>query len=131
MASRDHLMKVATEISKYLNAFGLAFKTYNESEFDEMIKVVASPGTKITSQGTAEQFSTMLLERGFVIFPSIGATTDGYVRVIRASSLTNNLLTAFRYPGANGDAELAKLLNVLRSHRHPGDGDEPGPSSVN
>jgi hypothetical protein len=131
MASRDHLMKVATEISKYLNAFGLAFKTYNESELDEMIKVIAGPGTKITSPQTAEQFSTMLLERGFVIFPSIGGTTDGYVRVIRANSLTNNLLTAFRYPGANGDAELAKLLNILRSRRHGGDVEESGPGPAN
>ena len=29
----------------------------------------------------------------------IGETRDGYVRVIRPSSLTNNLLNAFLYPG--------------------------------
>jgi len=118
-------MAVAAEISKYMNAFHLAFKTYNTAQFDEMIAAIAGSGQKVTAQGTAEEFQATLLQRGFVIFPAIGETKDGYVRVIRASSLTNNFLNAFLYPGANGDAELARLLRVLRSRRRDEIQDEP------
>jgi hypothetical protein len=129
MPSTDQLMTVAAEISKYMNAFGLAFKTYNGSEFDTMIEAVAGAGQKITSRGTAEQFAGMLLQRGFIIFPAIGATTDGYVRVIRAGSLTSNLLNALQYPGPNGDAQLARLLKTLRSRRIAGEEEEPTESN--
>jgi hypothetical protein len=130
MPSSDQLIEVATQIAKFMNAFGLAFKTYNISEFDEMIQAVAGEGQRITSHGTAEQFTTMLVDRGFVIFPGIGSATDGYVRVIRAGSLVSNLLTAFRYPGPNGDAELARLLRALRARRVAGDEEEEPATST-
>ena len=49
-------MKVATEISNHMNAFRLAFKTYDTSDFDEMMKTVAGPGTKITGDSGADEF---------------------------------------------------------------------------
>lgn len=116
MANRDHYMTVAQEISKYMNAFGLAFKTYNISEFDNMIKAVANDGARVTGEDTSRQLQNALLERGFTVFPSImdADAEDGYVRVIRTNSIVSNLLNAFRYVGPSGDTELAKLLTQIK-----------------
>jgi hypothetical protein len=104
-----------------MNAFRLAFKTYNVSEFNEMIKVVAGGGGRVTGADTSEQLRQALLEGGFVIFPAIADAEDGYVRVIRANSIVGNLLNAFRYVGQNGDEELAKLLSILKRRTRPDD----------
>ena len=117
MPTRDHYMTVARQIADYLNAFRLAFKTYKVSELDEMMSAVAGAGSRISTETSAADFSNLLLERGFSIFPSITDTADGYVRVIRANSIVANLLSALRYPGADGDAELARLLRTLTRRR--------------
>jgi len=114
-------MKVAKQIADHLNAFRLAFKTYKVSDFDEMIKTVAGAGSRISTGTNAQDFSTILQERGFLIFPAITDTPDGYVRVFRANSVIANLLSAFRYPGADGDVQLANLLITLQSRRRPDD----------
>ncbi len=121
MPTRDHYMTVAQQISSYLNAFGLAFKTYNLTQLDEMVSAVAGPGARVSSQETAEKFQQVLLERGFVIFPAIADAEDGYVRIIRANTIVGNLLNAFRYVGPNGDQELAHLLTALKRRHRPDD----------
>ncbi len=121
MPSKSDYMKVATQIANYLNAFHLAFKTYKVSDFDEMIKVVAGGGARISTGTSGQDFANILQERGFLIFPSIADSADGYVRVFRANSVIANLLSAFRYPGADGDAQLASLLNTLQGRRRPDD----------
>jgi len=129
MASRDHYMAVATQISSYMNAFRLAFKTYNVAEFDEMLKAVAGDGARSTGERTSSDLEAALLQRGFVVFPTIASSEDGYVRVIRASSLINNLLNAFRYPGPNGDSELARLLRTVRRRQIDDDLDSESAAS--
>jgi hypothetical protein len=114
MASRDDYMKVARQIAEYCNSFRLAFKTYQISEFDAMMKAIAGEGGRVSSGDNAELLQAVLLERGFMVFPSINESEDGYVRVIRTGTLVANLLGAFRYVGPNGDAELADLLNHLK-----------------
>ena len=90
-----------------------------------MIKSLAGPGARISTDKTAEEFEKTLLERGFLVFPSISANEDGHVRIIRANSITANLLSAFRYPGEYGDAELARLLRALQNRRRPDDMSAP------
>ena len=114
-------MKVAKQISDYMNSFGLAFKTYKVDAFDGMIKVVAGGGARISSPKSASEFSGILQERGFLIFPSIDESSDGYVRVFRANSVIASLLSAFRYPGSDGDGQLASLLTTLQKRRRPDD----------
>jgi len=122
LPSRDNYMSVARQIADYLNAFGLGFKTYRVSELDDMVKAVAGPGARVTGGGDAsEQLENALLQRGFLLFPPIGESEDGYVRVIRSNTIIGNLLNAFRYPGANGDTELARLLRALKSRHRPDD----------
>jgi hypothetical protein len=120
-------MKVAKQIAEYLNAFGLAFKTYKVSDFDDMIKAVAGGGARISTGTAAQEFTGMLQERGFLIFPAIADSTDGYLRVFRANSVIANLLSAFRYPGADGDAQLGSLLRTLQLRRRPDDLTSPDP----
>jgi len=110
-------MAVARQVSEYLNAFGLAFKTYKISDLDGMIKAVAGEGARISTEKTADEFEKFLLERGFLVFPAIADNQDGVIRVIRANSITANLLSAFRYPGQYGDGELARLLKALQNRR--------------
>lgn len=121
MPAKADYMKVAKQISDYMNAFHLAFKTYTVSNFDEMMKAVAGGGARISSDKSAAEFTTLLGERGFLIFPPIEESVDGYVRVFRANSVIANLLSAFRYPGADGDAQLASLLSTLQNRRRPDD----------
>lgn len=110
----NRYMKVANQIAKYMNAYGLAFKTYKVSDFDEMIKAEAGGGARISSAGNAKEFTAILQERGFGIFPAIEDSPDGYVRVLRSNTVIANLLSAFRYPGADGDEQLASLLRTLQ-----------------
>ena len=118
MATRDNYMTVVRQIVDYMNAFKLAFKTYAIADLDNMMKTSAGEGGRVSTQSNSEIFESCLSERGFVIFPSISNNQDGYIRIYRASSLIGNLLTAFRYPGQNGDNELARLLTTLqRKHR--------------
>ena len=63
----------------------------------------------------------MLQERGFIVYPAIADATDGYVRVFRANSVVTNLLSAYRYPGQDGDTQLASLLRALQNRRRPDD----------
>ena len=121
MPSKADYMKVAKQISDYMNSFGLAFKTYKVDDFDGMIKVVAGGGARISSPKSASEFSGILQERGFLIFPSIDESLDGYVRVFRANSVIASLLSAFRYPGSDGDGQLASLLTTLQKRRRPDD----------
>lgn len=121
MATKADYGKVASQIAQHLNAFRLAFKTYNVSEFDEMVKAVAGTGARVSSDETAKEFQMALLERGFVVFPEILDSEDRYVRVIRANSIVGNLLNAFKYVGASGDEDLAKLLTQLKSRRRSDD----------
>ncbi len=127
MASRDDYMAVARQIASHMNAFRLAFKSYNVTQLNEMIQAVAGSGSKVTGDERSEQLRTALLERGFTIYPEISAAEDGYFRVIRANSVVGNLLNAFKYVGANGDEELAKLLNDLKRRRRPDDLDADTP----
>ena len=121
MPSKADYMKVAKQISDYMNSFGLAFKTYKVDDFDGMIKVVAGGGARISSPKSASEFSGILQERGFLIFPSIDESLDGYVRVFRANSVIASLLSAFRYPGSDGDGQLASLLTTFQKRRRPDD----------
>lgn len=121
MASRDDYMKLARQISDYLNSFGLAFKSYNVSQLNEMMSAIAGSGARITGDDTSSHLTTCLLERGFTIFPDIKNAEDGYVRIIRANSIVGSLLNAFRYVGPNGDSELAGLLTQLKRRRRPDD----------
>lgn len=114
-------MTVPRRIADYLNSFHLAFKTYKVSDFDDMIRTVAGEGARISTESSAQQFTSLLQERGFVIFPPIETSPDGYVRVYCANSVIANLLTAFRYPGPNGDEQLAVLLCSLKARRRPDD----------
>lgn len=114
MASRDNYMQVATQIANNMNAFRQAFKTYNISDFDAMIKAIAGEGSRVSTDDTSEHLKNALLERGFTIFPAIKDAKDGYVRVIRSNSIVGSLLNAFKYVGSNGDAELANLLNQIK-----------------
>ena len=121
MASKSDYGKVASEIAKHLNAFRLAFKTYNVADLDSMIKAIAGEGARVSTDKSAREFQNALLERGFLIFPSIQESEDGFVRVIRANSIVGNLLNAFRYVGPSGDEELATLLIQLKSRRRVDD----------
>lgn len=121
MPSRDDYMNVAKQIASHLNAFGMAFKSYNVTEFNEMLAAVAGSGARVTSGDSAMQIKTCLLERGFTIFPDIADADDGYVRVIRTNTIVGSLLNAFRYVGPNGDTELAGLLNALKRRSRPDD----------
>lgn len=112
-------MAVARDIANYMNAWRLAFKSYSTSELDSMMKTIAGEGARVSTAAAAESFEGCLQERGFVIFPSIKDTQEGYVRIYRASSKIGNLLSAFRYPGPNGDNELAGLLGSLSRSRRP------------
>lgn len=117
MPSKDHYTRVAKELSKFLNENRLAFKTYRISELDQMIKDVAGDGARVSTDGAAEEFESVMLQRGLLCFPRIQDAEDGYVRVYRAGSLVANLLQAFMYPGQASDADLATLLRTLRSRR--------------
>jgi hypothetical protein len=119
MTTRDQYMAVARDLANYMNAWGLAFKTYAISELDAMMKVAAGEGARVSTKAVAEAFETCLQERGFVVYPSIKDNQEGYVRIYRASSKIGNLLSAFRYPGPNGDNELSKLLSSLSRARRP------------
>lgn len=121
MPPRDHYMQLARQIANHMNAFRLAFKTYQVSEFNEMLHVIAGEGARVSGEDTSAHLHTALLERGFVIYPSITESEDGYVRVIRANSIVGSLLNAFRYVGHNGDEELARLLNALKRRNRPDD----------
>lgn len=121
MASRDDYMTVAKQIAQHMNAFRLAFKSYNVSQLDDMIQVVAGSGSRVSGDETSEQLRTALLDRGFIIYPAIRDAEDGYFRVYRTNSIVGNLLNAFRYVGANGDEELARLLNKLKQRPRPDD----------
>ena len=121
MANKSDYGKIASQIARHLNAFRLAFKTYNVSEFDEMIKSIAGEGARVSTDTSAQEFQNALLERGFLIYPPIQESEDGYVRVIRANSIVGNLLNAFRYVGPSGDEELARLLTQLKSRKFPDD----------
>lgn len=121
MPSRDDYMNVAKQIASHMNAFRLAFKSYNTSELNEMLAAVAGPGARVTGDDTSESMKTCLLERGFMIFPDIKSADDGYIRVIRTNSIVGSLLNAFRYVGANGDEELARLLTALKRRNRPDD----------
>jgi hypothetical protein len=117
MTTRADYGRVASEIARHLNAFRLAFKTYNISEFDGMIKSVAGEGARIRGDETAKEFQIALLERGFTIYPSIQDAEDGYVRVIRTNSIIGNLLNAFQYVGPSGDDDLAHLITSIKSRK--------------
>lgn len=119
MTTRDQYMAVARDLANYMNAWGLAFKTYAISELDAMMKAAAGEGARVSTNAAAEVFEACLQERGFVVYPSIKGNQEGYVRIYRASSKIGNLLSAFRYPGPNGDNELAKLLSSLSRARRP------------
>lgn len=119
MTTRDQYMAVARELANYMNAWRLAFKTYAIAELDTMMKATAGEGARISTPTAAETFESCLQERGFVVFPSIKDNQEGYVRIYRASSKIGNLLSAFRYPGPNGDTELAGLLSSLARARRP------------
>lgn len=121
MPSRADYMKVANQIASHMNAFGLAFKTYSLGDFDAMIKSVAGDGARISTETSGREFSAILQERGFLLFPSIADSEDGYSRVIRTNTIIANLLSAFRYPGSDGDAQLASLLRTLQARRRPDD----------
>lgn len=82
-----------------------------------MIKAVAGAGARVSSEETAKEFQTALLERGFIIYPSIQNSEDGYVRVIRTNSIVGNLLNAFQYVGPSGDDDLARLITSIKSRR--------------
>ena len=108
-----------------MNSFGLAFKTYKVDDFDGKIKVVAGGGARISSPKSASEFSGILQERGFLIFPSIDESSDGYVRVFRANSVIASLLSAFRYPGSDGDGQRGGPRNwdsLLRWDPDQGEG---------
>ena len=101
MASRDDYMNVAKQIASHLNAFRMAFKSYNVSELDGMIEAVAGPGSRVSGDTTSEHLKMCLLERGFTIHPEITDAEDGYIRIIRTNSIVGNLLTACRFrPGS-------------------------------
>ncbi|MEN9848370.1 MAG: hypothetical protein RL368_1110 [Pseudomonadota bacterium] len=121
MPANDDYMKVAHEIAQYLNSFGLAFKTYKVDQLDDMMTAVAGTGARLSTESTSSKFTQFLLERGFTIYPTImdAKGGDGYVRVIRGNSIVANLLNALRYPGSNGDSQLANLLTTLYSRRNP------------
>jgi len=119
MTTRDQYMAVARELANYMNAWRLAFKSYAIAELDTMMKATAGEGARVSTSSTAEIFEGCLQERGFVVFPSIKDNQEGYVRVYRASSKIGNLLSAFRYPGPNGDNELSMLLSSLSRARRP------------
>ena len=119
MTTRDQYMAVARELANYMNAWRLAFKSYAISELDTMMKTTAGEGARVSTDSAAESFESCLQERGFVVFPSIKDNQEGYVRIYRASSKIGNLLSAFRYPGPNGDNELSALLSSLSRARRP------------
>jgi hypothetical protein len=132
MTTRDQYMKVARQIADHLNAFRLAFKTYQVAEFDAMIKAVAGESARASGKGdTSDQLTMALLERGFTIFPPIAESEDGYVRVIRTNSLVGSLLNAFRYVGSSGDTELATIINSIKRRNRPDDlSTEPGEGGI-
>ncbi len=108
-------MAVARQISEYLNSFQLAFKTYNKNDFEMMLKNVAGESAHLTP----ENLTIALLERGFMIYPPISESEDGYVRVIRTNSLIGTLLNAFRYVGRDGDSQLAKIIVSIKRRNRP------------
>jgi hypothetical protein len=114
-------MRVAREIASYMNNFGLAFKTYRISQLDDMMKQVAGDGARVSSETSAEAFENSLMQRGFLLFPPICEATDGHVRIYRSQSLLGNLLNAIRYPGDDGDEQLARVLKTIRNRRRPDD----------
>lgn len=126
MANRDTYMNIAKQIADYLNAFRLAFKTYHVSDLDKLIKDEAGEGARISGESTSEDFEKALSQRGFITFPTIAQASadDKYFRVLRANSTTASLLNALRYPGPNGDAELAKVLRNLKKKPRPDDDDD-------
>ena len=123
MATKDHYISVAKQVAEYLNAFGLAFKTYNTKELDAMLKAVAGEGARVAGEDVSTEMERAMSERGLTCFPKIHEAPDGYVRVYRSGSVVSNLLQAFRYPGPSGDADLAALLRALHRPRPAGAGD--------
>jgi hypothetical protein len=117
MPSKDQYISVAKQVVDYLNAFGLAFKTYNTKELDDMIKAVAGEGARVSTKAVGDEIESAMLERGLICFPKIAEAEDGYVRIYRAGSVAANLLQAFRYPGPSGDSDLASLLRALHRAR--------------
>lgn len=130
MPTRDDYMNVARQIAKYFDSFGLAFKTYKVSDLDDMIRAVAGEGARISTDTSSRDFTSLLQERGFTIFPPVDSSPDGYVRVFRTDTVIANILTAFRYPGANGDEQLASLLVALKRRRRPDDFSAEGVSEA-
>lgn len=117
MASKDDYAAIANEIARYFNAYRLAFKTYQVADLDKMIKVRAGDGARLSTAKVAEEFETMLLQRGFMCFPSIATAEDGYVRIFRTGTVAANLLQAFLNPGPTGDEALGSLLRKLWAPR--------------
>lgn len=117
MPSKDQYVSVAKQVAEYLNAFGLAFKTYNTKDLDGMIKAVAGEGARVSTKAVGDEIETAMLERGLICFPKVSDAQDGYVRVYRSGTVAANLLQSFRYPGPSGDADLAALLRALHKPR--------------
>jgi hypothetical protein len=117
MASRDHFVRLASEIQFVLNTHHLAFRTYNLNDLSEMFKRITGAGAGRIDDKTGPQFEQLLLERGFLCYPSVAdaVSSDGYIRVIRAGSWIANILSALRYPGPGGDDQLARLLSRLKA----------------
>ncbi len=125
MASKADYMKAAKQIADHMNAFKLAFKTYKVSDFDDMIKAICGAGARVSTSTTSQEFTALLQERGFIIYPALSESPDGFVRVYRANSVIASLLSALRYPGEDGDSQLASLLRTLQVRRRPDDFSPP------
>jgi hypothetical protein len=109
MASRDDYMKVARQIAEYCNSFRLAFKTYQISEFDAMMKAIAGEGGRVSSGDNAELLQAVLLERGFMVFPSINESENGYSRCEPVGRIS--LCRAERRRRACGPLESSQTSN--------------------
>lgn len=114
MASKDTYSAFAKKIVKELNENKLAFKTYNVEELNKRLGEEGGSGSRLNTAATAKEFSLILMELGFVIYPSIDNTLDGYVRIYRAASLIGNILQSIKYPGPDGDEYLSKLLTQVK-----------------
>lgn len=117
MTTRDQYNACAAQVADYLNAFGLAFKTYTLADLDKMIGAIAGEGARVSTKATGEEFESAMLERGLLCYPKICDARDSHVRIYRSGTLVANLLQTFRYPGPKGDADLATLLRTLRKRR--------------
>ncbi|MCL2636480.1 MAG: hypothetical protein FWD50_07655 [Betaproteobacteria bacterium] len=112
MTSLDSIHAGAQVIKRELDHSSLAFKTYPVAHIFDAVKGKGGEGTHCS----AEQVEIAFWQAGLLLFPwDKTGGKEGHTRVYRAGSLIASILNAMRFPGANSDEDLSKLIATTKA----------------